>query len=343
MTRARAFWLKGEGRGVLRKENLPEPRPEWCTVRTMFSAVSPARNGSSRWAGCRRRSARRCAALTWAGVSLSPSNTGTRSSEKSSAGPKDLLRPQGPRPPSASGHLRRPARGRPAHPGRTAAGPGHPGQQPRDGRYGRVGFRSDPRRARARRRLRRSSARSSPGSSARARRSISRSPRQRAGRRRLAESMGFRTTPAPKPGAFDVAFDTSGTPAGLAGGHRQRRRRRPGRRRELVRRRGRRASTSAGASTAGERGSSAPRSPASPAPFGPAGTPPGGRSSSSACSSVRNSTSTSGRRSPSQGCPRLFRRARPALARGPEPFDHLLRRSHVQCHASAITPSSPIR
>jgi len=37
----------------------------------------------------------------------------------------------------------------------------------------------------------------------------------RAGRRRLAESMGFRAASAPATAPFDVAFDTSGTPAGL--------------------------------------------------------------------------------------------------------------------------------
>jgi threonine dehydrogenase-like Zn-dependent dehydrogenase len=37
----------------------------------------------------------------------------------------------------------------------------------------------------------------------------------RAGRRRLAESMGFRAASAPAAEPFDAAFDTSGTPAGL--------------------------------------------------------------------------------------------------------------------------------
>lgn len=38
---------------------------------------------------------------------------------------------------------------------------------------------------------------------------------RRPGRRRLAESMGFRTSVAPAKGSFDAAFDTSGTAAGL--------------------------------------------------------------------------------------------------------------------------------
>jgi len=39
--RARAFWLTGKGRGVLRPEALPDPGPGQCLVRAMFSAVSP--------------------------------------------------------------------------------------------------------------------------------------------------------------------------------------------------------------------------------------------------------------------------------------------------------------
>jgi hypothetical protein len=39
--RARAFWLAGKGRGILKREMLPDRRPGWCLVRTMFSAVSP--------------------------------------------------------------------------------------------------------------------------------------------------------------------------------------------------------------------------------------------------------------------------------------------------------------
>jgi len=38
---ARAFWLTGKGKGALRREALPGPSPGWCTVRTLFSAVSP--------------------------------------------------------------------------------------------------------------------------------------------------------------------------------------------------------------------------------------------------------------------------------------------------------------
>ena len=41
MNVARAFWLTGKGRGALRCEILPDPAPGWCTVRTIFSAVSP--------------------------------------------------------------------------------------------------------------------------------------------------------------------------------------------------------------------------------------------------------------------------------------------------------------
>jgi threonine dehydrogenase-like Zn-dependent dehydrogenase len=37
-----AFWLTGKGRGALKKEVLPHPGgDEWCVVRAMFSAVSP--------------------------------------------------------------------------------------------------------------------------------------------------------------------------------------------------------------------------------------------------------------------------------------------------------------
>ncbi len=41
MNVARAFWHTGKGRGALRCEILPDPAPGWCTVRTLFSAVSP--------------------------------------------------------------------------------------------------------------------------------------------------------------------------------------------------------------------------------------------------------------------------------------------------------------
>jgi hypothetical protein len=39
--RARSFWLTGGGRGVLRRETLPDPGRGRCAVRTLFSAVSP--------------------------------------------------------------------------------------------------------------------------------------------------------------------------------------------------------------------------------------------------------------------------------------------------------------
>jgi len=39
--RAQAFWLTGKGRGALRREVLPDPGPESCVVRALFSAVSP--------------------------------------------------------------------------------------------------------------------------------------------------------------------------------------------------------------------------------------------------------------------------------------------------------------
>ena len=42
MTRARAFWLTGRGRGALKTEILPDSgRAGWCVVRALFSAVSP--------------------------------------------------------------------------------------------------------------------------------------------------------------------------------------------------------------------------------------------------------------------------------------------------------------
>lgn len=41
MTLARSFWLTEKGRGVLRRETLPAPAPGWCVVQTLFSAVSP--------------------------------------------------------------------------------------------------------------------------------------------------------------------------------------------------------------------------------------------------------------------------------------------------------------
>ena len=42
MIRARGFWLLAEGRGVLKREILSPPAgPEWCVVRALFSAVSP--------------------------------------------------------------------------------------------------------------------------------------------------------------------------------------------------------------------------------------------------------------------------------------------------------------
>jgi threonine dehydrogenase-like Zn-dependent dehydrogenase len=41
LIRARAFWLTGKGRGSLRRETLAEPGPGWCVVRALFSAVSP--------------------------------------------------------------------------------------------------------------------------------------------------------------------------------------------------------------------------------------------------------------------------------------------------------------
>ncbi len=42
MIQARAFWLTGKGRGALKKETLSNPGgDEWCVVRAIFSAVSP--------------------------------------------------------------------------------------------------------------------------------------------------------------------------------------------------------------------------------------------------------------------------------------------------------------
>jgi hypothetical protein len=41
MRRARAFWLTSKGRGVVRRQALPDPGPGWCIVRAVFSAVSP--------------------------------------------------------------------------------------------------------------------------------------------------------------------------------------------------------------------------------------------------------------------------------------------------------------
>jgi 2-desacetyl-2-hydroxyethyl bacteriochlorophyllide A dehydrogenase len=41
MTLARSFWLEGRSRAVLRRETLPDPGPGWCVVQTLFSAVSP--------------------------------------------------------------------------------------------------------------------------------------------------------------------------------------------------------------------------------------------------------------------------------------------------------------
>ncbi len=41
MIRARAFWLTGKGRGAIRRETLPAPGPGRCLVRAVFSAVSP--------------------------------------------------------------------------------------------------------------------------------------------------------------------------------------------------------------------------------------------------------------------------------------------------------------
>ena len=42
MIQAWAFWLTGKGRGALKRETLPNPGgEEWCLVQTMFSAISP--------------------------------------------------------------------------------------------------------------------------------------------------------------------------------------------------------------------------------------------------------------------------------------------------------------
>ncbi|HSA96429.1 MAG TPA: dehydrogenase [Acidobacteriota bacterium] len=41
MIKAQAFWLTAKGRGVVRQEAVPDPAPDWCLVRTMYSAVSP--------------------------------------------------------------------------------------------------------------------------------------------------------------------------------------------------------------------------------------------------------------------------------------------------------------
>jgi len=41
MIHSRSFWLAGKGRGVLRSETPSYPGGEWCVVRAMFSAVSP--------------------------------------------------------------------------------------------------------------------------------------------------------------------------------------------------------------------------------------------------------------------------------------------------------------
>ncbi|HMA54255.1 MAG TPA: zinc-binding alcohol dehydrogenase [Acidobacteriota bacterium] len=42
MIEAWAFWLTGKGRSALKRETLPNPGgDEWCVVRAMFSAVSP--------------------------------------------------------------------------------------------------------------------------------------------------------------------------------------------------------------------------------------------------------------------------------------------------------------
>jgi threonine dehydrogenase-like Zn-dependent dehydrogenase len=41
MTNASAFWLQAPGRGAILEEALPPPPPGFCTVQTMFSALSP--------------------------------------------------------------------------------------------------------------------------------------------------------------------------------------------------------------------------------------------------------------------------------------------------------------
>lgn len=41
MIEARAFWLTGRGRGALKPEEISYPGGEWCVIRAMFSAVSP--------------------------------------------------------------------------------------------------------------------------------------------------------------------------------------------------------------------------------------------------------------------------------------------------------------
>ncbi len=41
MIKAKAFWLQGEGRGVILEEPLASPLPGWCVLKTLFSAISP--------------------------------------------------------------------------------------------------------------------------------------------------------------------------------------------------------------------------------------------------------------------------------------------------------------
>jgi hypothetical protein len=214
MTRARAFWLEGEGRGVLRKENLPELRPEWCTVRTMFTAVSP---GTERLVALGRvpealSEEMRCPYM--GGRFPFPVKYGYSLVGEVVAGPKDLL---GRKVHVLHPHqdicvVRRddirlipdglpPARATLASNLETAVTAVWDSGVTLGERVLVVGFG-----------IVGSLVARALGSGPETDLEIA---EKRADRRRLAMRMGFRTTPTPKPGAFDLAFDTSGSPAGL--------------------------------------------------------------------------------------------------------------------------------
>ncbi len=303
MNAARAFWLTGKGRGALRREALPDPAPGWCVVRTLFSAVSPGTERLVSLGGVPAGLREEMACPYMGGGFPFPVKYGYSLVGEVVEGPRELrgrvvhvLHPHQDLCVVRCGRCPAPSEG-------TAAGPGHPGQQHGNGRYGRLGLRRIGRRARPRRRLRRRRVSRRPGPRARSgRRSRDRRNAGRAAPPRGVDGIPGRARAGD--GVFRRRLRHERDPGRFADGHRQRRRRRPGRRRELVRRAARAPRPRRGLPQPEEEDHRLSGLPHPLAPCGPAGTRPGGPGSSSACSSGRNSTSTSDRSSPSPGCPR---------------------------------------
>jgi len=214
MNLARAFWLTGKGRGALRREALPDPAPGWCTVRTIFSAVSPGTERLVSLGGVPAGLRKEMACPYMGGRFPFPVKYGYSLVGEVVEGPKDLrgravhvlhphqdlcaVRCEDVRPlPEGLP----PARATLASNMETAVTAAWDSGVAVGERVLVVGF-------------------GVVGSLVA--RVLELGPgidleiaEARAGRRRLAESMGFRAASAPGTESFDIAFDTSGTQAGL--------------------------------------------------------------------------------------------------------------------------------